>query len=151
MFAAAGNWGLNRPRAFPARQNGVFCVYASDGNGYRDNVDPKNEGNCSFTTLGVAVPSKWRQEDIYVTGTSYATPIAGVIAASILEFARRKMHLGDFHWRLLTSYQGMRKVFELLSASGEHHKYVSLGQLGVKGHKTSDQIKGALQDALDLG
>jgi hypothetical protein len=148
IFAAAGNWGLNRDPAFPAQQRGVFCIYASDGNGSRENINRKDEGNCSFTTLGVAIPSRWKEEDTFVTGTSYATPIAAAIAASILEFARREMDLDVYYWRMLTSYQGMQKVFNLLSTKDAYYKYVSLERLDVEGHRTKDQIKQAIQDAL---
>jgi hypothetical protein len=149
VFAAAGNWGLNWPRAFPASQEGVFCIYASDGNGYRDKIDPKDEGESSFTTLGVAIPSQWKSKNIYVTGTSYAAPIAASIAATILEFTRQHLNLEDYHWRLLCSYQGMRNIFSLLSVESEHHRYVSLDQLNAKGHRTSEQIKTAIFSALN--
>ncbi|KAF3007575.1 hypothetical protein E8E13_007302 [Curvularia kusanoi] len=151
VFAAAGNWGLNRPRAFPARQKGVFCIYASDGNGFRDSIDPKNEGRSSFTTLGVAIPSKWKKEDVYVTGTSYAVPIAVSIAATILAYAKQDPNLKEQDWSLLSSYQGMCSVFEYLSAEGEHHRFLSPEQLVTKGHGTKEEIQKAIREVLDFG
>jgi hypothetical protein len=148
VFAAAGNWGLNRNPAFPAQQSGVFCIYASDGNGYRDKINPPNKGNYSFTTLGVAIPSRWNEQDTFVTGTSYATPIAATIAAVILEFARREMDLNNYHWQKLTSCEGMQKVFDLLSAPDLDYKYVCLERFHADGHRTKDQIKQAIEHAL---
>lgn len=87
-------------------------------------------------------------QDLYLTGTSYATPIAAAIAATVLGFAQPKAEFDQHHWRLLCSYGGMRKVFKLLSAKGDHHRYVTLEQLEDKGHTTSHEIVEAIKAAI---
>jgi hypothetical protein len=150
VFAAAANWGLNHPRAFPANEAGVFCIYASDGNGNPGGINPQFEGDNSFATLGVAINSFWKQ-NLRLSGTSFATPIAAGIAANILEFARCKMNLGEHRWRQLASYQGMRSVFRLMSTKGQSFIYVSPMQLNVKGYKTDEAISNAIMKAIVLG
>ncbi|CAO2657894.1 Nn.00g071540.m01.CDS01 [Neocucurbitaria sp. VM-36] len=151
VFAAAGNWGLNFPRAFPSSEKGVFCIYASDGNGYGENINPRDEGENSFTTLGVAIESAWQNQELLISGTSYATPIAAGIAANILDFGRCTMNLGKGRMKKLGSYQGMRSVLRLMTPVDQSSNYLCPWQLGVKGLKTNAQIGKAIKDAIDLG
>ena len=110
-----------------------------------------DKGKSSFATLGVAIESAWAGQSLYLTGTSFATPIAAGIAANILEFARRKMALSDDKWEQLASYQGMRCAFKLLSVQGYHHKYVSLGNLKQLNLTTSEKFAEAIREAINFG
>lgn len=147
IFAAAGNWGLNRETAFPARENGVFCINASDGKGSFDSINPDAKCDGTYTTLGVSIPSRWQDNDIYVTGTSFATPIAAAIAATVLNFARHKMDLDPYDWQLLASYQGMRKIFDLMSVG--QNRYLTVTRLEDRG--SSEDIGKAIKKALAVG
>ncbi|KAJ4176207.1 hypothetical protein NW767_015524 [Fusarium falciforme] len=85
---AASNYGGNAARAFPAKLDQVLCIHAGDGNGNKSGLDPtprRHKENLS--TLGVCIPSEW-EDDVYVTGTSYAAPVAAGIAANVLRFVQ---------------------------------------------------------------
>jgi hypothetical protein len=151
IFAAAGNWGLNYPRAFPSNAKGVFCIFASDGNGYRENINPSDEGDNSFSTLGIGIESSWQGSSKIVSGTSFATPVAVGMAANVLDFARSHMRLGKSRSRKLASYQGMRAVLRLMTPEGRSVNYLCPWQLGVRGLNTNEQIAVAFKEAIDLG
>lgn len=97
MFAAASNNGGNRGRAFPARQDEVICIHATDGYGNPSsfNSSPMKDHD-NFSTLGEDVESAWpvrlgkpTSHGVCKTrkfGTSFATPIAAGIAAFLLQF-----------------------------------------------------------------
>jgi hypothetical protein len=89
FFAAAANEGANEPEMYPARDDRVFAIRATDyqGHWWRSNPPVNSDQHSSFMTLGQDLPSVSRNED--VTGTSYATPIAAGFAAMILADARR--------------------------------------------------------------
>ncbi|KAK4451028.1 peptidase S8/S53 domain-containing protein [Podospora aff. communis PSN243] len=59
LFAAASNSGAHRDiPSFPARMNGVFCIFASNGMGGSSIINPSpSEAGPNFTTLGEAVCS----------------------------------------------------------------------------------------------
>jgi len=149
VFAAAGNWGLNNGLAFPSNQKGIFCILASDGNGSSDSMNPDNEDNDCFRTLGVAIESRWQGESILLHGTSYATPIAVGMAANVLDFA--KVKLSQKRWQKLTSYPGMRAVLRLMTPKAKNQWYLCPWQLEVKGYKTTEEIAQAFREAIDLG
>ncbi|UPK95908.1 hypothetical protein LCI18_006843 [Fusarium solani-melongenae] len=86
MFVAASNNGANTGRSFPATLPTVLCIHATDGKGNKGDMNPEPEDNReNLSTLGVAVPSVW-EKSVYLSGTSYATPVAAAMAAVILCF-----------------------------------------------------------------
>ena len=90
VFAAAANWGLNRPLAFPASKRGIICVHATYGNGYDGQLGPradKSLKNFPIGTLGITIESSWKGKPVWLKGTSYATPIAAAVAANVLELS----------------------------------------------------------------
>ncbi|KAK4144818.1 uncharacterized protein C8A04DRAFT_11220 [Dichotomopilus funicola] len=102
LFAAASNIGAYGIPAFPARQSGVFCIYAGDGKGNSSRTCPTVRNNdVNFLTLGEGVNSAWPQykphgSSHYVrtkrkSGTSFATPIAAGVAATFLLYARQNL------------------------------------------------------------
>lgn len=116
FFAAAANEGANEPEMYPARDDRVIAVRATDyqGHWWRSNPPVSDDQHWSFMTLGQNLPSTSRVES--VTGTSYATPIAAGFAAMILADARRLLSATSSTSDLklldtLSRHDGMRKVF----------------------------------------
>ncbi|KAF4979798.1 hypothetical protein FDECE_18004, partial [Fusarium decemcellulare] len=99
MFAAASNEGANLPASlgttFPASMREVICVNSSDGYGNKSDFNPPaRNGDFNFSTLGEAVPASSSPSELKrQTGSSFATPIAATIAASLLEFIMQKQVL----------------------------------------------------------
>ncbi|CAI7622907.1 unnamed protein product [Penicillium pancosmium] len=120
MFAAASNSGGNKPRAYPSRRiNGVLCIHASDGAGNDGGISPtplKKRDN--FSTLGISISSKWKRKPIYVSGTSFATPIAAALVANVLEFARHKCDLNEHQQEVLYHIDGVRQILTLMVEQG---------------------------------
>lgn len=116
IFAAAANNGGNKPRAYPSsRTHGVICIHASDGIGNDGGISPtplKKRDN--FSTLGIAIPSKWKGKPVHISGTSFATPIAASLAADVLEFARHKCDLNRHQQDVLHHFDGVRQILELM-------------------------------------
>ncbi|KAJ4856666.1 ankyrin repeats (3 copies) domain-containing protein [Trichoderma breve] len=128
VFAAAGNFGLFKQRAFPARKEGVIAVHAADGSGDEPRFvpnpeskpDPESELNLS--TLGENIKMRWpdsdnpgEMKDIYISGSSYATPIAAGIAANVLEFARHRLKMNEWMKDEIYSHHGMAKILKAMS------------------------------------
>lgn len=120
IFAATSNGGGNKARAYPSsRRDGVLGIHASDGLGNDGGISPtpmKNRDN--FSTLGIAIPSKWKGESIYISGTSYATPIAASLAANMLELARCKSHLTQHQQKMLRHYNGVCQILKAMVGEG---------------------------------
>ncbi|KAK2616463.1 hypothetical protein QQS21_000505 [Conoideocrella luteorostrata] len=124
IFAAAANWGFNRPLAFPACKKGVICVYATFGNGYDGRLGPKQDDsvkNFPIGTLGVTIESRWKGKAVWLKGTSYATPIASAVAANVLEFARR--NLDAQVQSELERFRGMKAVLALMCKDCDSKSY----------------------------
>jgi subtilisin family serine protease len=91
IFAAASNSGGNGRRAYPAKETGVFAIHATeeDGTSPKDLNAPRDSSADNFATLGCDISSYWKGEDVFITGTSFAAPVAASIAANGLAFVRR--------------------------------------------------------------
>lgn len=90
VFASASNSGLARlGRSHPASDTArVICAYALDGLG-NDNsgLNPPREQHApNFGTLGHGVKVKWKAEESYASGTSYAAPVLAAITANYLDW-----------------------------------------------------------------
>lgn len=131
LFAAASNNGGISGRARPARHHGVICIHASDGNGNKGGMNPTPETNKhNFATLGVAVPSKWRKEEVWKTGTSFATPIAAGFAANILQFAQDECNgVTESNKEKLSEKSGMEAMFQAMSHKRDDYEFVHPGGL----------------------
>lgn len=127
IFAAASNGGLNEPRSFPATCRNAICVHASDGQGNDGRINPAVETDENFMTLGVAIELVEDGKLVYKSGTSFATPIAAGIAASILGIAQRTAKLSDSVKRDLKRCDGMRTMFRIMSQhnSAVGYRYVA--------------------------
>jgi subtilisin family serine protease len=120
FFAAAANEGANEKEMYPARDDHVFSIRATDhqGNWWSSKPPIDNDQGWSFMTLGQVLPSINHQES--VTGTSYATPIAAGLAATVLAEARRLSQapipgLDRELVHRLSRIDGMRKILKELS------------------------------------
>ncbi|KAI0533752.1 hypothetical protein GGR58DRAFT_521141 [Xylaria digitata] len=147
VFAAGGNWGYNYPHAFPAGQRGVLRVHGVTGNGGDGNFNVKTDSNNRIATLGVAIESQWQGEKVWISGTSFATPIAAATAANVLEFAQREMKLdvNSRRWNDLLSFKGMRAVLRLMCTDTDKFEYMTPWHLG----KSTNEIAKKIRDAID--
>jgi hypothetical protein len=122
LFAAASNMGKTFKPTFPASEDSVICIYSTDGHGYGSKLNPQiHKRKTRFATLGHGVKSLHAGSttgEIRGTGSSYATPIAAAIAASILELALRTQMDNQFY-KELKSRQGMEKVFAYMVPTGD--------------------------------
>ncbi|KAK6524505.1 hypothetical protein TWF281_011412 [Arthrobotrys megalospora] len=138
MFAAASNNGKNERRAFPARfDHWVTCVHASDGNGNDGGINPAMEHGVNFMTLGMGIELMERQwvdvrkqipmyRRVYKSGTSFATPIAAGIAATVLDLAVRVDPIKPQARNGLRRPEGMMKMFRLMSTPNQGSNYTFL-------------------------
>ncbi|KAK5654613.1 hypothetical protein OQA88_7243 [Cercophora sp. LCS_1] len=126
IFAAAGNnQGGNTRRSWPASGDGVIAIHATDGMGMPVNTNPGSTNAFRFATLGSSIPyASFRENEdgdversaLYISGTSFATPIAAGIAANVLEYARHYIdNLNERRKERLYSGPGMEKIFEAMS------------------------------------
>lgn len=77
-----------------ARPKPTGHLHAFDGKRHKGDMNPNPVGNWdNSTTLGVAVPLKWKNKTVCKSGTSFASPVAAAIAANVLEFANFNCNL----------------------------------------------------------
>ncbi|KAK5653676.1 hypothetical protein OQA88_8706 [Cercophora sp. LCS_1] len=132
VIAAAANWGGNQGIAFPGRHKGVICVHSTDGMGNPSETNPTAQKGKSLATLGLSVESSVKKkggkgrDKVFISGTSYATPIAAGIAANVLEFASRQLHnrLSPGERENLFAYWGMSRLFEKMSEPRSGYDYI---------------------------
>ncbi|KAL7934269.1 peptidase S8/S53 domain-containing protein [Trichoderma chlorosporum] len=129
LIASAANSGGNTGRAFPAEDERVICMHASDGNGNDSggfNPSPlPNKDN--FTTLGLGIKFHWLNQEMYKSGTSYSAPVAAGIAANLLDFISHPAlgkELSSAQRKELRTGAGMKKVFRLLAENRNGYGYV---------------------------
>lgn len=148
LFAAASNDGGNKPRSRPARSDEVICIHACDGNGNKGGMSPSPEENSlNFTTLGVAIESRWKKKLVYKSGTSFATPVAAGIAANVLEFANFKCNLSEEDMANLSKREGLLKVLKAMSAKRDGYDYLNPGHLW--DGKSDEIVIKRIQDILE--
>lgn len=96
FFAATRNDGAHKPIAWPARDLDVFGVSSTDGDGQLSSFNPdENDAPAILYALGEGVqvtsPSLEtadKLEKTFVSGTSYAAPVAAGLAANLLVCVR---------------------------------------------------------------
>jgi len=120
LIASAANSGGNSGRAYPAKDERVICMHASDGKGNdHHGINPSALPNTdNFTTLGLGIEFSWSNKPVWKSGTSYSAPIAAGIAASILDVVRHPALEGNIpleQLRELGTGPGMKKIFRLMA------------------------------------
>ncbi|KAL7792392.1 peptidase S8/S53 domain-containing protein [Trichoderma afarasin] len=103
LFAAASNSGGKQGRAYPARDQNVIAIHATDTDGNRSKFSPTAlSHDINLATVGEAIESAWptylpgNSDSKFLrckSGTSYATPIAAGIAGFLLLYT--KINLPD--------------------------------------------------------
>lgn len=128
IFAAASNSGGNGVRAYPANERGVFAIHATKWNGTspEEDMNPPAQGGKmdNFATLGCGILSRWKGDDVRISGTSFATPIAAAIAANALEFTRLTPITLQSSPGYFSSYRGMRHLFHMMSSKVGNYDYI---------------------------
>jgi Subtilase family len=130
LLASASNRGRNHPITFPANQDYVFCIGATDTLGNRSKfVNPEtNARKEKFATLGEAVSgcpnsNPDSHSGQLRDGTSTATPIAAGIATLTLRLLRQipLSQPGPENWNT------MRKMFLAMSepTAGSSYRYLT--------------------------
>ncbi|KAI1740736.1 hypothetical protein F4680DRAFT_465012 [Xylaria scruposa] len=149
LFAAASNEGGNRGRSRPARSSGVICVHACDGKGNKGSMNPNPEKRAlNFSTLGVAIESKWKGQTVFKSGTSFATPVAAGIAANVLEFAGHQCHLSPGNMKRLKRHEGMCAILAEMCTERDGYDYLQPQNLWADG-KSSEDIGRGIQDIIE--
>jgi hypothetical protein len=129
IFAAASNGGGVKSRTRPATNPDILCIHACDGLGNKGDMSPNPWRNAyNFTTLGVGIYSRWKKdgkrEDVWKSGTSFATPIAAGFAADVLEFANFHCTLSDHKRAILQERRGMVALFQRMSEERDGYDFV---------------------------
>ncbi|CEJ93523.1 hypothetical protein VHEMI09104 [[Torrubiella] hemipterigena] len=95
FFAATQNSGAHVGMAWPAREPFVFGISSTDGLGAPSPFNPEeNYSHPIFYAFGEDVqikgihPNVSAESTTFVSGTSFATPIAAALAANVLAYAR---------------------------------------------------------------
>ena len=118
LFAAASNDGANAGRAYPANFSTIFSIHSSDALGNPSNFNPPAQLGDSFCVQGQEI---FGGGPVRLSGTSFATPIAAGLAATLIEFLRQNWpYTGDETKKKnaladLQTYAGMTKVFTLMA------------------------------------
>lgn len=130
IFAAASNSGSiipNKRVSYPARIHGqVLSIRSASGESVRSSASPKpSDGEDNYMTLGEGIKAAWPPDlneglTRYVSGSSFATPLAAGIACLALEFSIQKgkggPNIPSEIKTILWTYRGIRKIFQYMSA-----------------------------------
>ncbi|KAK2778722.1 pfs domain-containing protein [Colletotrichum kahawae] len=160
LFAAASNNGRNSGIAFPAREEKVIAVRATNNRGKLSSFSPTPcRGTVNLATIGKAVsvaslgngPSNQCPAHEIRSGTSYATPIVAGMAAFLLLYTRKKMP--DLESRVKDP-RIMKLLFQEVARVGNvalddyDYVYMSLSQdrlFGKKKEYVEDKIRDILK------
>ena len=112
FFAATRNDGAHKPMAWPARDRLVIGVSSTDGNGNPSPFNPLAEYTDTILhAFGEGVPV-WAADPRnpdgystqYVSGTSYAAPVAAALAANLLGCVRMVMETSSKEYQAIYSH-----------------------------------------------
>ena len=120
IFAAAANWGNMDRVAYPAANDEVFCVFASDGLNKRSAYNPEARTRAvNFAFLGNDVDVHRNGLNLS-NGTSTATALLAGFAAQIIDFSRHGDSIrAGIDPPTLRTRAGMRTVLMHISHENE--------------------------------
>lgn len=135
VFGSASNDGGNKPRTYPGNYEGVLCIHSATGDGnkstFNPTPEPKTTKKNNFSVVGDCIESAWPSQgptaiDVtvkkYVSGTSFATPVAVSIAAFMIGYIRK--HMAGYGWNIEPcSPQGMEIIFRMMSEKNNRDGY----------------------------
>ncbi|ROW09898.1 hypothetical protein VPNG_06356 [Cytospora leucostoma] len=127
VFAAASNDGGNFSRAFPAGYGNVICIHSSTADFNKAPYNPTPQGKCdNFSVVGHAIESSWPGPSYnrkYMTGTSFATPVAVAIVAFMIAYIRRKLP-AEYH-KLAMSTTGIKAILRDLVVERDQYDCIN--------------------------
>ncbi|KAK6352240.1 hypothetical protein TWF730_009071 [Orbilia blumenaviensis] len=130
IFAAASNSGSLMPEklvSYPARIQGhVISIRSATGQSQKSPASPRaSYGDDNFMVVGEGIKAAWPQNlndgspARYVSGSSFATPVAAGIAALVLEFSIQRgpkgRNISDENRQRLWTHRGIRGVFHSMA------------------------------------
>ncbi|KAJ5387336.1 hypothetical protein N7509_009877 [Penicillium cosmopolitanum] len=155
VFASASNDGGNRPRTYPGKYNRVLCIHSASGVGDKSWFSPTPEEpdtkQDNFSAVGDCVSSYWPLNDPnvanvgskYMSGTSFATPVAVSIAAFMLGYIQRK--IPHYDWNIKPrSPEGIQKIFRMMSKGNKRDGYDWISPQWFFGNYLPEKIKSDL-------
>ncbi|KAM5364932.1 hypothetical protein ACJA88_012774 [Fusarium oxysporum] len=152
IFAAASNSGGNGKRAYPANEAGVFAIHATKGDGStpEDLNPPRLHGPDNFATLGWKIPSSWNGDDVFISGTSFATPVAAAMAANLMEIIYRTPTESNGRGsRRVGGYGDMRRLLLKMQHEVGNYQYLRPWAQGMfDGNKDFSEMRDELQSLL---
>jgi len=125
--------GGNSRLGFPACLDDVICIGSTDGKGNKSSFTPgpyPEKKYSYYSTLGEGVESSWPRhlnKDKGVerkSGTSYATPIAAGIAATILHFMHQSPNPDKYLLSRLCSKRGMQMAIRQMIVERDGFDYI---------------------------
>lgn len=139
IFACASNDSGHRPRTYPGNYDRVLCIHSATGHGTISHFNPsaeKPENKAdNFSTVGECIKSYWPAAapctmggltapgQRYMSGTSFATPVAVAIAAFMVGYIEKTMP--EYMWNIKPmSLEGMRKIFRLMSCRRQEYDWI---------------------------
>ncbi|KAL5585948.1 hypothetical protein FOBRF1_015818 [Fusarium oxysporum] len=152
IFAAASNSGGNGKRSYPANEAGVFAIHATKGDGSTpENLNPPRlHGPDNFATLGWKIPSSWNGDQVFISGTSFATPVAAAIAANLMEIiCRTPTESNGRGSRRVGGYGDMRRLLLKMQHEVGNYQYLRPWAQGMfDGNKDFSEMRDELQSLL---
>jgi hypothetical protein len=160
VFGSASNDAGNRPRTYPGNYKGVLCIHSATGNGNKSTFNPTPEPETTkkdnFSVVGDCIESAWPSQDPeaigatgkkYVSGTSFATPVAVSIAAFMIGYIRK--HMDGYGWNIEPcSPEGMQIIFHMMSEKTKRDGYDWISPQWYFEHFGEDCIKQDLKREL---
>ena len=136
VFAAVSNQGANAGKqsvTFPARRDEyVIGIGSATGDGKKSDFTPDHRprSRTNFSALGEAVEPRWPAllkdgKRRFLTGSSFATPVAAAIAALILEFAQQGPLSKIPNREMLKQIGGMREVLQAMSKESDGYYFIT--------------------------
>jgi len=132
VFAAASNDGGNLSRTYPARWDRVFCIHSATGEGNKASFNPSPiDKEYNFSVVGDCINSTWPSNSLnkaggkkYMSGTSFATPVAVSIAAFMIAYIQKKKP--DQIWKINPkSPKGVKAIFQLMADERDKYDWIS--------------------------